>query len=50
LYDLISVEEHYSGNKTRNAQVREDLPRAKEEQQREERDAFVRYQERLQQQ
>ncbi|XP_008478679.1 coiled-coil domain-containing protein 50 [Diaphorina citri] len=44
------VEEHYSGNKTRNAQVREDLPRAKEEQQREERDAFVRYQERLQQQ
>ncbi|KAL1455714.1 hypothetical protein WDU94_009787 [Cyamophila willieti] len=44
------VEEHYTGNKTRNAQVREDLPRAKEEQQREERDAFVRYQEKLQQQ
>lgn len=44
------VEEHYSGNKTRNAQVREDLPRAKEEQQREERDAFARYQERLQHQ
>uniref|UniRef100_A0A8D9EWG8 Coiled-coil domain-containing protein 50 n=1 Tax=Cacopsylla melanoneura TaxID=428564 RepID=A0A8D9EWG8_9HEMI len=44
------VEEHYTGNKTRNAQVREDLPRAKEEQQREERDAFVRYQEKLQHQ
>lgn len=41
------VEEHYTGNKTRNAQVREDLPKAKEEQQREERDAFVRFQERL---
>ncbi|XP_017794055.1 PREDICTED: coiled-coil domain-containing protein 50 isoform X2 [Habropoda laboriosa] len=42
------IREHYTGNKVRNAQVREDLPRAKVEQeletlryQREERDALV---------
>ncbi|CAG5102752.1 Similar to CCDC50: Coiled-coil domain-containing protein 50 (Gallus gallus), partial [Cotesia congregata] len=40
------IKEHYSGNKIRNAQVREDLPRAKVEQQLEE----FKYQSRVQQQ
>lgn len=40
------VKEHYTGNKTRNAQVREDLPRAKVEQELE----ALRYQTYIQQQ
>lgn len=40
------VKEHYTGNKTRNAQVREDLPRAKVEQELE----ALRYQSYVQQQ
>ncbi|KAH0548220.1 hypothetical protein KQX54_000327, partial [Cotesia glomerata] len=40
------IKDHYSGNKIRNAQVREDLPRAKVEQQLEE----FKYQSRVQQQ
>ena len=42
----ILVREHYTGNKIRNAQVREDLPRAKVEQELEE----LRYQSYIQQQ
>lgn len=34
---IFLVSEHYSGNKYRNAQVREDLPCAREEQLREQR-------------
>jgi hypothetical protein len=40
------VKEHYTGNKTRNAQVREDLPRAKVEQELE----ALKYQSYIQQQ
>lgn len=40
------VKEHYTGNKVRNAQVREDLPRAKVEQELE----ALRYQSYVQQQ
>ena len=43
---MLLVREHYTGNKTRNAQVREDLPRAKVEQELEE----LRYQSYIQQQ
>lgn len=44
------VEQHYSGNKTRNAQVREDFPRAKDEQLREEIEARLKYQQMITQQ
>jgi len=37
------VDEHYSGNRSRNAIVRQDLPTAKEEQEREIREAEERY-------
>lgn len=40
------VKEHYTGNKTRNAQVREDVPRAKVEQELE----AIKYQSYVQQQ
>lgn len=43
---IVTVKEHYTGNKTRNAQVREDLPRAKVEQELE----ALRYQTYIQQQ
>lgn len=33
---LFLVKEHYTGNKSRNAQVREDMPRARIEQELEE--------------
>lgn len=33
---MLIVKEHYTGNKSRNAQVREDLPRARVEQELEE--------------
>ncbi|XP_027846703.1 coiled-coil domain-containing protein 50 [Aphis gossypii] len=39
----LEVDEHYSGNRTRNAIVRQDLPTAKEEQEREIREAEERY-------
>lgn len=42
----VTVKEHYTGNKVRNAQVREDLPRAKVEQELE----ALRYQSYVQQQ
>lgn len=45
-YALIAVKEHYTGNKVRNAQVREDLPRAKVEQELE----TIRYQNYVQEQ
>jgi len=38
-----TVDEHYSGNRSRNAIVRQDLPTAKEEQEREIREAESRY-------
>lgn len=41
-----TVKEHYTGNKTRNAQVREDVPRARVEQELE----ALRYQSYVQQQ
>ncbi|XP_018911369.1 uncharacterized protein [Bemisia tabaci] len=44
------VEQHYSGNKQRNAQVREDFPRAKDEQLREEIEARLKYQQLISQQ
>jgi hypothetical protein len=37
---FILVHQHYAGNRTRNAIVREDGPRAREEQRREEQDAL----------
>lgn len=37
------VDEHYNGNRSRNAIVRQDLPTAKEEQEREVREAEERY-------
>lgn len=40
---FFSVEQHYTGNKCRNAIVREDFPRAKEEQQKEEEEAVASY-------
>lgn len=43
---FILVKEHYTGNKVRNAQVREDLPRARVEQELEE----LRYQSLVRQQ
>lgn len=43
---IVTVKEHYTGNKTRNAQVREDLPRARVEQEME----ALRYQTYIQQQ
>ncbi|XP_022161369.1 coiled-coil domain-containing protein 50 [Myzus persicae] len=39
----LEVDEHYSGNRSRNAIVRQDLPTAKEEQEREIREAEERY-------
>jgi len=39
----LEVDEHYSGNRSRNAIVRQDLPTAKEEQEREIREAESRY-------
>ncbi|XP_025422283.1 coiled-coil domain-containing protein 50 [Sipha flava] len=39
----LEVDEHYSGNRSRNAIVRQDLPTAKEEQEREVREAEERY-------
>lgn len=39
----VSVEQHYTGNKSRNAIVREDFPRAREEQQKEEEEAIATY-------
>ena len=45
-YHFFSVKEHYTGNKVRNAQVREDLPRARVEQELE----AIRYQSYVQQQ
>lgn len=42
----LTVKEHYTGNKTRNAQVREDVPRARVEQELE----ALRYQNYIQQQ
>lgn len=42
----LTVKEHYTGNKTRNAQVREDVPRARVEQELE----ALRYQNYVQQQ
>lgn len=47
---ILSVEQHYSGNKQRNAQVREDFPRAKDEQLREEIEARLKYQQLISQQ
>lgn len=38
-----TVDEHYNGNRSRNAIVRQDLPTAKEEQEREIREADERY-------
>lgn len=38
-----TVDEHYSGNRSRNAIVRQDMPTAKEEQEREIREAEERY-------
>lgn len=43
---IVTVKEHYTGNKTRNAQVREDVPRARVEQELE----ALRYQTYIQQQ
>lgn len=43
MYYYFTVDEHYSGNRTRNAIVRQDLPTAKEEQEREIREAEERY-------
>lgn len=40
---LYIVDEHYNGNRSRNAIVRQDLPTAKEEQEREVREAEERY-------
>lgn len=42
-HHFFSVEQHYTGNKSRNAIVREDFPRAKEEQQKEEEEAVASY-------
>ncbi|XP_054272054.1 coiled-coil domain-containing protein 50 [Macrosteles quadrilineatus] len=44
------VEQHYTGNKSRNAIVREDFPRAKVEQQREEEEALAKYQQMIMEQ
>lgn len=41
---LCTVEQHYTGNKSRNAQVREDFPRALDEQRREQEEAARLYQ------
>lgn len=41
---LIAVDQHYTGNKSRNAIIREDLPKAKDEQKREEEEALAKYQ------
>ena len=40
---VFTVDEHYSGNRSRNAIVRQDLPTAKVEQEREIREAEERY-------
>lgn len=42
-YKCFTVDEHYNGNRSRNAIVRQDLPTAKEEQEREIREAEERY-------
>lgn len=39
-FEIILVKQHYSGNRTRNAIVREDTPWAREEQKREEQHAL----------
>ncbi|KAK3912618.1 Reticulocyte-binding protein 2-like protein a [Frankliniella fusca] len=41
------VEQHYTGNKSRNAVVRQDVPLAKSEQQREEEEALAKYHQRV---
>lgn len=43
MYCNFTVDEHYNGNRSRNAIVRQDLPAAKEEQEREIREAELRY-------
>lgn len=43
IFFFYTVDEHYNGNRSRNAIVRQDLPTAKEEQEREVREAEERY-------
>lgn len=47
---LSAVEQHYDGNKERNARVREDFPKAKEEQEKEIIEAAEKYRQMVRQQ
>lgn len=44
------MQEYYTGNRSRNAIVREDFPKARDEQKREEEEAVAKYHQLIQQQ
>jgi hypothetical protein len=50
LFVLVLVKTHYTGNKSRNALVRQDFPHALDEQRREEEEAAAVYNQMVQQQ